>query len=149
MFKFRTWNGVKFVYPDEYKGMKHLVEDNGTFYSWDNIRDFRRRGFPVCLSFCKKDINGLDVYIGDIVRTRYNYIHDPSVVVFDKLTQKYGILTKYGYSYRFHPVRGNLEIVGNVMENKELIPYDNLEKSYESFEWQPDPQYGLIRVKKK
>ncbi len=108
--KFRAWD----------KKNKKFV--NGKDVSEDRIpTKSTKQGFKLMTSFVLmqytglKDKNGKEIYEGDIVNYHKSDI-EGNVVTF-----KYGMFYLINDSLHHYFCSGNLEVIGNIYENKELL----------------------------
>lgn len=154
MIKFRVWDSIHKMYvypPNDIDEGEYVVDQSGNalYVLHDGMEECKED--KICLSFGKKDVKKWDVYIGDIVTHNMKFLVNPCVVIFDSITYEIGLLGyKSGYNKKIYKM-GNfkLDIIGNTMENPDLITEDMTEgRYYNSFKWVPDPQYGLVRVRK-
>ena len=115
--KFRAWDGEKMFVPG---GLKNPV--NFT----DNVVHMQYTGL--------KDVNGKEIYEGDIVKNKYNKLElvkwgyfVESVNFNEYSNQNYGWYVGQDSQYEdFEQIHNGMwEVIGNIYENPELIKKEN------------------------
>ena len=111
MAKFRSWNEKikKFIYfEDGYEFSD--VQGNLKYFNHFNWQKAEQ-------STGRKDNNGIEIFVGDILK------HENSTIYGVKLNQVRSEIALYFnnkiYAFPFGDLRHNLEIIGNIHENKE------------------------------
>ena len=115
LFKFRFWGNFGELNEEEdICEMEMLYGDKFCFFESEPINDlFACRNFQVMQFTGLKDIEGKDIYEGDII-LGYN---NPHVVTF---ADGAFYLTYKNSSVRLSRTCGALKIIGNIFENPEL-----------------------------
>jgi uncharacterized phage protein (TIGR01671 family) len=112
--KFRIWNGVEWVNPNEF-----------TFYDLEN-RDSQLKGYTIQQSTGLIDKNQKEIFEGDLINFSCNYTvehGDPDIVEHINMVvyydQKYAgfYFGKDGYQMLDKIIPETLEVVGNIFEN--------------------------------
>jgi len=113
--KFRAWNGLGVHYSDEYKHLGEQILKN--FFDYNE-------GDKIMQYTGLKDKNGKDIYEGDIVNILKDYTEPyhgvkvkAGIVAFSDAS--FYIKKSYGGHYRWMDY--DIEIIGNVHENKDLL----------------------------
>ena len=116
-FKFKAWDEKKNDWFDDDDGELY-VESNGRInFGWNGeiMDDFTDR--IILMQYTgKKDINGVEIYEGDILQSEHHFKYQ---VVFKGDCWRCEPLKHNGFKNRF--IRNNLKINGNVYENKGLL----------------------------
>lgn len=158
MFRIRVWDATNqtWIMPDDWLKEEDsnidFVQLNGDygFYSEQSMGEKLGLGqaecYP-CLGFPKLDHKDKPViYNGDIINYKIkDTLHIPKVVYWSPYHRGQRILALYKYGYHeslrnYKIIHNNIEVIGNVMENPELIPKEILN------EFKPNPQYGLTKT---
>jgi uncharacterized phage protein (TIGR01671 family) len=129
--KFRGHNGIEWLYDSQISIMPYgknvhcfmpnekNKSDQNDVCNWDSV-SYVGQYTEI------KDINGTEIYEGDIVETTRGLNHIIGAVIYHKAS--WYIQSKEGYNVRLISIFSTAEnkIIGNVYENKEL-----LEENYE------------------
>ena len=129
--KFRLWSkiGKKFIKTDD-PDLNFVINSDGYLYSIENFYGEIYVSLQldiVVLQFTGlQDINGKDIYEGDILK--YNFPYDErlkhvSPVKFLETEASFGIKDIYGNEIPLYRITANnyFEVVGNIYENPELL----------------------------
>nr|DAO06233.1 MAG TPA: YopX protein [Caudoviricetes sp.] len=129
--KFRLWSkiGKKFIKTDD-PDLNFVINSDGYLYSIENFYGEIYVSLQldiVVLQFTGlQDINGKDIYEGDILK--YNFPYDGrlkhvSPVKFLETEASFGIKDIYGNEIPLYRITANnyFEVVGNIYENPELL----------------------------
>ncbi|WP_253290716.1 YopX family protein [Lactiplantibacillus argentoratensis] len=134
MIKFRAWNQIDSEYINEINAVMSLdgshiwwdINDSGEMEYDDDPGDYKLEQFTGL-----KDVNGKDIYIGDVVKAWSDMSEltmEPTVneIVSEDLFGRPGVFLKPAGPHLFEPFlydsRSNqFEIIGNVHENAELL----------------------------
>jgi phage77ORF036 len=129
--KFRLWSkiGKKFIKTDD-PDFNFVINSDGYLYSIENFYGEIYVSLQldiVVLQFTGlQDINGKDIYEGDILK--YNFPYDGrlkhvSPVKFLETEASFGIKDIYGNEIPLYRITANnyFEVVGNIYENPELL----------------------------
>lgn len=133
--KFRLWSkiGKKFIKTDD-PDLNFVINSDGYLYSIENFYGEIYVSLQldiVVLQFTGlQDINGKDIYEGDILK--YNFPYDGrlkhvSPVKFLETEASFGIKDIYGNEIPLYRITANnyFEVVGNIYENPELLEEKN------------------------
>jgi hypothetical protein len=120
--KFRMWSSILKVmyYPnlDERNIWTIPSSENGVIQSQEISRIDPRNELMQCTGII--DSNGKEIYEGDIIKCGAND-NIPTEIYWDKDLSSYAVST-YHSTLQLHNVRDkNVEIVGNIFENPELL----------------------------
>ena len=120
MAKFRSWNKelkcfIRFkngrYYIENIKGFKGY-KGNGSYsyyFNWQNAEQ----------STGRKDNNGIEIFVGDILKYENSTIYG---VKLNPVRSEIALFFNNKiYAFPFGDLRHNLEIVGSIHENKELL----------------------------
>lgn len=124
--KFRGHNGIEWLYDSQisiipygknvycFMPNEKNKSDQNDVCNWDSV-SYVGQYTEI------KDINGTEIYEGDIVETTRGLNHIIGVVIYRKAS--WYIQSKEGYNVRLIPIFSTAEnkIIGNVYENKELL----------------------------
>lgn len=127
--KFRGHNGIEWLYDSQisiipYGKNVHCFmpneknkSDQNDVCNWDSV-SYVGQYTEI------KDINGTEIYEGDIVETTRGLNHIIGAVIYRKAS--WYIQSKEGYNVRLISIFSTAEnkIIGNVYENKELLEED-------------------------
>lgn len=129
--KFRLWSkiGKKFIKTDD-PDFNFVINSDGYLYSIENfygeIYVLLQLDIVVLQFTGLQDINGKDIYEGDILK--YNFPYDGrlkhvSPVKFLETEASFGIKDIYGNEIPLYRITANnyFEVVGNIYENPELL----------------------------
>ena len=129
--KFRLWSkiGKKFIKTDD-PDLNFVINSDGYLYSIENfygeIYVSLQLDIVVVQFTGLQDINGKDIYEGDILK--YNFPYDGrlkhvSPVKFLETEASFGIKDIYGNEIPLYRITANnyFEVVGNIYENPELL----------------------------
>ena len=129
--KFRLWSkiGKKFIKTDD-PDLNFVINSDGYLYSIENFYGEIYVSLQldiVVLQFTGlQDINGKDIYEGDILK--YNFPYDGRLkhvrpVKFLETEASFGIKDIYGNEIPLYRITANnyFEVVGNIYENPELL----------------------------
>mgnify|MGYP001388081510 CR=1 FL=1 len=109
--KFRAWNKVRafMIYDVDINSYGQVIKyDYGQYAgSYD---------FPIMQYTGLKDINGKDIYEGDIVKC----FRTEGIEFVTTRLGAHGIETQIGF-YPFVDIHGRVEVIGNIYENPELL----------------------------
>lgn len=130
--KFRVWCKT---HKEWEKHATFLTQNGKLWHPLDSIRNLvpcRENSHVVCLYTGLKDINGREIYEGDICRHGYtnnygNDFYNNSVVAYFEKDCCFG-LVKHSYNPKMYNritenmiKRNNIEVIGNLYENPELL----------------------------
>ena len=124
--KFRGHNGIEWLYESQISIMPYgknvhcfmpnekNKSDQNDVCNWDSV-SYVGQYTEI------KDINGTEIYEGDIVETTRGLNHIIGAVIYRKAS--WYIQSKEGYNVRLIPIFSTAEnkIIGNIYENKELL----------------------------
>lgn len=141
--KFRAWDGFQFRYGDlRHTGRETVYDAYGKeinpceayIYDWTEKVDTEIYGVPYKVDIetigeytGAKDANGVEIYEGDIVAC-YSLTH-PNEKYIGKIvfmSEEFKIIWYDGEILRLNKIRfwansRNIEVIGNIFENKELL----------------------------
>ena len=122
--KFRAWDKTinKMLFPMEFQNNIGVSIPN-EYLSCDDTDIFLRCRFETQLMQYTgfKDKNSIEIYEGDILRVIYDGIEDDDDIISVTYTNTESEVYNYEYVGWTFPVDGvELEIIGNIYENKEL-----------------------------
>jgi uncharacterized phage protein (TIGR01671 family) len=115
--KFRAWN--KRRKKMDYCGDLYWFEENYVRDSDDN--------YWILMQYTGlKDKSGVEIYEGDIIQNEYG----SKMVVKYKEIQESDDMTAPGIGYQFYTYTEEMEVIGNIHENPELLVTNNDENGY-------------------
>ena len=121
--KFRAWNKHDEIM--EHINDLYWFEENG-------VHDFNDNNYEFMQYTRVKDVNGTEIYEGDIVNICTEGGCNPAKVIFDNEDQK-GCFCVIGYlgDLRTYPIKDfvdcEIEVIGNIYENPELLHREEME----------------------
>ncbi|KRO28101.1 hypothetical protein DY78_GL002684 [Lactiplantibacillus fabifermentans DSM 21115] len=135
MIKFRAWDKENEIYlynvQDAYDTLSGFVKyDDGEYAEYDEscFGDFLNNERYAVKQFTGlKDVNGQDVYEGDIVKSNYTYAQPKisQIIIEDGNSYILGEDVATGNEMLVSDHIGEIEIIGNVHENPELLEVDH------------------------
>jgi len=123
MIKFMAWNQIDSEYINEINAVMSLdgshiwwdINDSGEMKYDDDPGDYKLEQFTGLT-----DVNGKDIYEGDLVRLADD-LDNPYKVIFDKAKFEF---SGSRFCYDFGEAFMDYEVIGNVHTNPELLEED-------------------------
>jgi len=127
--KFRAWrDGVMCYYYDQWRFVH-----NGIYFEEKDCEDQSKigEGKPILMQYTGlKDKNGKEIYEGDIVEYKENwlesesgiderFIHEVSWEVESFVLKNHGLLSE------LRDLKNKIKVIGNIYENKDLLKWEN------------------------
>lgn len=122
--KFRAWDTKKQIFVpngdiifSDYGDTRITVNPNCMEYIGDSCHNYNEDSrFKIMQYTGLKDKNGVEIYEGDIMMAPYMK-KKPCVVEYSKTLAKFTMSGKFNFT----SIDSNLEVIGNIYENKELL----------------------------
>ncbi|WP_212934922.1 YopX family protein [Bacillus hominis] len=130
--KFRAWDNVKdeMYYVGEEGNISFGLESNG-IVAYDLTEEEEEFKILHHLKYMQytdlKDKNGNEIYEGDVVDTVYDGKLFTGVVIYDESELDFKATNgeeNYGSNFQYLPCCDEVEVIGNIYENKELLKGD-------------------------
>jgi len=115
--KFRAWNKKENIMEQVFS--LFLRADGRPFYS-DTETPHNEQYVEVMQFTGLKDKNGKEIYVGDIIRSNFTYPRSGTVHEVIECHSGFGVKIGEGTTQYFD-AREELEVIGNVYENPELL----------------------------